>query len=65
MAANRGVTKVASDQDGDGILDLDPKAAEMTIADLVILDHKLRDQGSSVLELMRFVAGSAFGIKDV
>lgn len=54
---------VASDVDGDGILDLDPDKAQMTITDLVILDHKLRDEGSSVADLLRTLAHTARGIR--
>lgn len=54
---------VASDIDGDGKLDLDPAKAEMTITDLVILDHQLRDEGSSVASLLRTLAHTAQGIR--
>lgn len=54
---------VASDIDGDGKLDLDPDKTQETMVDLVVLDHALRDHGSSVADLLRFVASSARGIK--
>lgn len=54
---------VASDVDGDGKLDLDPAKAEMTITDLVILDHQLRDHGSSLADILRALASTAAGIR--
>lgn len=54
---------VAQDVDGDGVLDLDPLKAQITITDLVILDHELRDHGSSVADLLRNVAHTARGIR--
>ena len=55
--------EVAQDIDGDGILDLDPAKAQETMIDLVILDHELRDQGSSVADLLRTLAHTARGIR--
>lgn len=54
---------IASDVDGDGKLDLNPEATEVTLLDLVTLDHALRDHGSSVADLLRHVASAAQGIK--
>lgn len=54
---------VASDADGDGVLDLDPGKAQMTLTDLVILDHQLRDHGSSLADLLRILAHTSSGIR--
>lgn len=54
---------VASDVDGDGVLDLDPAKAEMTMLDLVVLDHKLRDHGSSLADILRILASTSSGIR--
>lgn len=54
---------VASDVDGDGILDLDPAKAQQTITDLVILDHQLRDEGSSLADILRILAHTSQGIR--
>lgn len=54
---------VATDIDGDGILDLDPVKAQQTITDLVILDHKLRDEGSSLADILRILAHTSSGIR--
>ena len=56
---------IASDVDGDGLLDLDPAKAQATLADLVIIDHNLRDHGSSLADVLRHVAWSAKGIREV
>lgn len=53
---------VAEDVDMDGRLDLNPLKAEQTVADLVILDHRLRDEGSSIAELLKAVARTSAGI---
>jgi len=54
---------VASDVDQDGVLDLDPVKAQMTITDLVILDHQLRDEGSSLADILRILAYTSQGIR--
>ena len=54
---------VASDVDGDGKLDLDPAKAEQTITDLVILDHRLRDEGSSLAQILTILAHTSQGIR--
>ena len=54
---------IASDVDGDGVLDLDPAKAQQTIADLVILDHRLRDECSSLADLLRILAHTSSGIR--
>lgn len=43
-------------------LDIDPEKAAVTFADLVTLDHKLRDEGSCLADLLRHVAASSRGI---
>lgn len=54
---------VAQDIDGDGNLDLDPTKAQMTMVDLVLLDHRLRDEGSSLAEILRILAHTSQGIR--
>ena len=54
---------VASDVDGDGKLDLNPEKAEMTITDLVLLDHRLRDEGSSLAQILTILAHTSQGIR--
>lgn len=54
---------VAQDIDGDGSLDLDPTKAQMTMVDLVLLDHRLRDEGSSLAEILRILAHTSQGIR--
>lgn len=55
--------EVASDVDGDGVLDINPDKAHETMFDLVTLDHALRDHGLSVAALLRTVADKSFGIR--
>lgn len=55
--------KVATDVDGDRKLDLDPGKVEQTLADLVLLDHALRDEGSSLASVLRQVAAATQGIR--
>lgn len=54
---------VAADVDGDGKLDLDPAKVEQTLADLVTLDHELRDHGLSVAALLKAFADKSFGVR--
>lgn len=54
---------IASDIDGDGILDLDPAKAQETMIDLVVLDHQLRAEGSSLASILRILAHTSQGIR--
>lgn len=54
---------VARDDDGDGELELDPRKAQTTMVDLVLLDHRLRDEGSSLAEILRILAHTSQGIR--
>lgn len=54
--------EIAVDMDGDGKPELDPDAVETTLADLVTLDHALRDHGLTVVDLLKHVAASSRGI---
>lgn len=42
---------------------VDPAKAEETLTELVILDHKLRDHGSSLASLLSSFARSSAGIR--
>ena len=53
----------ALDADKDGLIDLDPEQAHMTMIDLVVLDHQLRDAGSSLATLLRAYARSSAGLR--
>lgn len=62
MTAKKAETPVATDIDGDGKLDLDPAKVEETLFDLVTLDHALKEEGSSLAQLLRHYAASTRGI---
>lgn len=63
MTAKKIDPTVATDTDGDGILDLNPDKVQMTMLDLVTLDHELRDHGTCVADLLRHVASTARGVR--
>lgn len=58
-----GKNRIAEDIDRDGKLDLNPEKAEQTLIDLVLLDHALRDEGSSLAEVLRTYVRSNLGIR--
>lgn len=51
------------DADHDGLPDINPAAAELLLLDLVPLDTALREHGSSVASLLRFVAKNSLGVE--
>lgn len=54
---------VARDDDQDGVLELDATKAQQTMVDLVLLDHRLRDEGSSLAEILKTLAHTSQGIR--
>jgi hypothetical protein len=55
---------IASDVDGDGMLDFDPAKVQTTMVELVTLDHNLRAEGSSLADLLRHIAWTVKGIRE-
>ncbi len=52
----------ALDVDHDGMIDIDPAKAQLTMTELVLLDHELRDHSLSLGLLLRAYAKSSAGI---